>query len=122
MSEPATGPKYRKVSYADLQPERSTCGFRQRMIMKEDDAPASLTRLKTDDATPHWHKVTHEYYYVLNGSGKIVIDGEDVPVTAGDCVWIRPYAMHHAEGDLESLIIGVPPFDPDDMFFDNPTA
>jgi len=96
--------------------ERSTCGFRNRILKKDDGAPASITRLRTENAKPHFHKHTHEYYYVLQGSGNIVIDGENVPVETGDCVWIKPYAVHRAEGDLESLIIGVPPFDPADMF------
>lgn len=114
------GDKYVKVS-ADAQPaERSTCGFRQRMLKKDDLAPASITKLKTHDAQPHWHKKTHEYYYVLEGQGKIVIDDEDVAVQAGDCVWIKPGHMHHAEGDLTSLIIGIPAYDPEDTFFEKP--
>lgn len=111
---------YVKVTTADRAPERSTCGFRQRLVLKADGAPASLTRLKTDNATPHWHAHTHEYYYVLQGEGTIVIDGEEIPVSAGDCVWIKPRHMHHAVGDLESLIVAVPAFDPADMFFDAP--
>ncbi|HNR33409.1 MAG TPA: cupin domain-containing protein [Candidatus Hydrogenedentes bacterium] len=111
---------YIKVS-ADEQPrERSICGFRQRLLKKDDGAPASITRLRTDDATPHWHKRTDEYYYVLSGSGKLVIDGEEVPIKAGDCVWIKPGHVHHAEGDLESLIIGIPPFDYEDVFVEAP--
>lgn len=107
---------YVKVT-ADAQTrERSICGFRQRLLKKDDGAPASITRLKTFDAQPHWHKKTDEYYYILNGSGKLVIDGVDVPVEAGDCVWIKPGHVHYAEGDLESLIIGIPPFDYDDVF------
>ena len=109
---------YLKVGGDDRTVERSTCGFRQRLIKKDDGAPASVTRLRTDHATPHWHKHTHEYYYVLEGSGTLVIDSEEVPVQAGDCVWIRPPAMHHAVGDLESLIVAAPAFDPDDMFLE----
>jgi mannose-6-phosphate isomerase-like protein (cupin superfamily) len=108
---------YKKVSATDRPEERSACGFRQRLILKDDGAPASVTRLKTDEAKPHWHKETHEYYYVLEGAGKLVIGEEEVPVNAGDCVWIKPGYKHHAEGALESLIIAVPAFDPDDMFF-----
>ena len=110
--------KYLKVSTAEQEQERSTCGFRQRLIKKDDGAPASITRLSIHDAKPHWHKHTHEYYYVLEGSGKLVIGGEDVPVTAGDCVWIKPPYMHHAEGDLEALIIAAPAYDPEDTFFE----
>ena len=110
---------YLKMSVEDAETERSTCGFRRRLLKSDHGAPASVTVLTTHDARPHWHKTTHEYYYVLKGTGKIVIDGEDVPVKAGDIVWIKPPAKHMAEGELESLIIGVPAFHADDMFFDD---
>lgn len=113
---------YVKVSAEQQERERSICGFRHRLLKKDDGAPASLTRLKTFEAQPHWHKISHEYYYVLEGAGHIVIDGAKVEVSAGDCVWIRPGHIHHAEGDLESLIIGIPPFDAEDVFTDAPPA
>ncbi|MBI2422267.1 MAG: cupin domain-containing protein [Candidatus Hydrogenedentes bacterium] len=116
MSEAA----YKKVSTSERPPERSTCGFRQRLILKDDGAPASITRLKTDDATPHWHAHTHEYYYVLTGSGTMTIGAETFPIAAGDCIWIKPGCMHHAEGELESLIVAVPAYDPADTFFEDP--
>lgn len=111
---------YKKVSGKAVETERSICGFRRRLLKKDDGVPASLTCLKTHEATAHWHRKTHEYYYVIEGAGLLVVDGENVPVEAGDCVWIKPGAFHHAEGDLTSLIIGVPPFDPADVLFDPP--
>ncbi|MBI2432673.1 MAG: cupin domain-containing protein [Candidatus Hydrogenedentes bacterium] len=110
---------YVKVSADAQAQERSTCGFRQRLLKKDDNVPASITRLRVDNAKPHWHKQTHEYYYVLGGEGTLIIDNERVSLAPGDCVWIKPYHMHHAEGDLEALIIGVPAYDPEDTFFDD---
>ena len=114
MSEPL----YVKKTADDVECERSTCGFRRRLLKKDEGVPASITHLKTFDAKPHWHQCTHEYYYVLQGEGCIVIDEVPVPVVAGDVVWIKPGAMHHAEGELESLIVGVPAYDPNDTFFE----
>jgi len=114
--------KWAKVSADAVEKERSTCGFRQRLFKKDDGVPASITRLKTDRAQAHWHRHTHEYYFVLVGEGRLIIDGDEVPVGEGDCVWIRPGAMHHAEGELESLIVAMPAFDPADMFLDPPPA
>ena len=57
---------FKKVSASEQPKERSSCGFRQRLLKKDDGAPASVTRLRTNEATPHWHRCTHEYYYVLD--------------------------------------------------------
>ena len=108
---------YMKVSADAQAAERSTCGFRQRLLKKDDGVPASITRLRVDNARPHCHKLTHEYYYVLSGTGTLVIDEERIRLAPGDCVWIQPFHMHHAEGDLEALIIGIPAYDPQDTFF-----
>ena len=113
---------YVKVNVEEQDQERSICGFRQRILKKEDGAPASITRLRTDHAQPHWHRHTDEYYFILRGEGVIIIDGEEVPVRPGDCVWIRPGHVHQSVGDLESLIIGVPPFDYDDVVTDPPSG
>ena len=52
---------YIKVNVEEQDRERSICGFRQRILKKEDGAPASITRLRTDHAQPHWHRHTDEY-------------------------------------------------------------
>ena len=66
------------------------------------------------------------YLVVFTGSTfavkRIIIDGEEVPVRPGDCVWIRPGHVHQSVGDLESLIIGVPPFDYDDVVTNPPAG
>ncbi len=111
---------YIKVSRHTQEKESSICGFRRRLLKKDDGAPASITYLVTDNAQAHWHRHTHEYYYVLEGAGVLEIAGEKVPVAAGDCVWIRPGHMHRAEGSFEALIIGVPPFDYDDVLMTPP--
>jgi mannose-6-phosphate isomerase-like protein (cupin superfamily) len=108
--------RYLKIAGESAETERSTCGFRQRLVKQAHGAPASVTRLKIDDAKAHYHEHTHEYYYVLSGEGTLIIDEAEVPVRAGVCVWIQPPAVHRAEGDLEALIIAVPAYDPADTF------
>lgn len=100
--------------------EQSICGFRRRLIKKEDGSPLSITRLRTEDAQAHWHRNTHEYYYILEGSGSLMIDDEEVKVEAGDCVWITPGHVHRAVGSFEALILGTPPFDYDDVIMTPP--
>jgi quercetin dioxygenase-like cupin family protein len=53
-----------------------------------------------------------EFYYVISGSGKMEIDGENVPVAAGDHVF-APNGVAHgientsAEGDLKVYLLAV---------------
>jgi mannose-6-phosphate isomerase-like protein (cupin superfamily) len=123
VSEPGTTRAtagYVKVAAGDADTDRSTCGIRQRLLRKADESPASLSRLRIQDARPHWHRHTHEYYYVLGGEGVLIVDHERVSLAPGDCVWIQPGHMHHAEGALDVLIVAVPAYDPADTHFDPP--
>ncbi len=47
---------------------------------------------------PHAHD-TDEFYYVLEGNGTMVIDGERAPFGAGELVRIRPNLVHSLEAD-----------------------
>ena len=40
----------------------------------------------------HSHKNNEEVYGILSGKGKVVIDGEEIALTAGDWVRIAPVA------------------------------
>ena len=111
--------EYVKISPADASTERSTCGFRRRLLTKDHGAPLSITHLTTDNAKAHWHRHTQECYYVLAGKGALCIDGEDVPVAAGDCVWIAPGTVHYAKGAFETLIICVPALDASDVLVED---
>ncbi|MCD6333990.1 MAG: cupin domain-containing protein [Candidatus Latescibacteria bacterium] len=102
----------------EIPKERSTCGFRQRLITKEHFEGANLTFLSVYEAEQHYHKKTTEFYYVLKGEGTLVLDGDRVALDPGTLVMIRPGTRHRAEGQVETLIVGIPPFDPADTFFD----
>ena len=47
---------------------------------------------------PHSHN-TDEFYYVLEGNGTMVIDGERAPFGPGELVRIRPNLVHSLEAD-----------------------
>jgi len=44
--------------------------------------------------TEHYHRVTEELYLVSSGEGRLVVDGEQVTIAAGDCALIPPGARH----------------------------
>lgn len=77
--------------------ERSTCGWRDRLISHEDIplSPAAWAHaVDIDGARLHYHKRSTELYYVLEGSGHVVLDGVEEPVTKGSLVHIPPGVVH----------------------------
>ena len=102
----------------DLPQERGVCGFRRRLITEDDTDAANVSHLVIDDSKTHYHKSMTEFYYVLRGGGDMFLDGEKRPIKEGDMVVIPPGVRHTSEGDMEVLIIGVPPQELDDVHFD----
>ena len=75
----------------DSPRERSTCGWRDRLISREDAAvcPAAWAHaVDIDGAVPHYHRRSTELYYVLEGEGVVFLDGEEHPVRKGSIVHI----------------------------------
>lgn len=106
----------RKVS--QISKERSTCGFRKKLITGQEFEGGSFTFLSVHEAKRHYHNKTTEFYYVLTGKGVLKLDEDREELEPGTLVMIRPGTRHRAEGQLETLIVGVPPFDAEDTFFD----
>jgi mannose-6-phosphate isomerase-like protein (cupin superfamily) len=110
--------KYLVRRVSEVPKERSTCGYRQRMITKDDCDKACFTFLNSHAAGRHHHNKTTEFYYVLKGNGALELDGDRVEVEPGTLVLIPPGIRHRAIGDFESLIVGIPSLDPADFFVD----
>jgi mannose-6-phosphate isomerase-like protein (cupin superfamily) len=68
----------------------------------------------------HWHKVCEEFYFILEGSGEMEIDGVSRAVSPGDAILIPPGAWHTitAKNALRFLCCCAPPYSHDDTFFD----
>ena len=99
--------------------ERSTCGWRDRLISREDVelAPAAWTHaVDIDGARLHYHKRSTELYYVLEGNGSVSLDGLDHEVHKGSLVHIPPGVVHGARGRMRVLVIGIPDIADDDYF------
>ena len=118
MSE-ETLPKWIVKRGTDQEEFRSVCGFRKSLLTTEDQTRVSLSHLRINDSREHYHKQLEEVYYILQGTGAIVLDGERVEVSPGDSLVIRPGVRHHSEGDMEVLIICCPPHETSDVFFDD---
>ena len=102
----------------DAPRERSTCGWRDRLISREDsDVTAWVHAVDIDGAREHYHKVATELYYVLEGEGVVMLDGEEHSVRKGSLVHIPPGVVHGARGRMRVLVTGIPDIADDDMFF-----
>jgi quercetin dioxygenase-like cupin family protein len=99
--------------------ERSECGWRDRLISREDAVlePAAWAHaVDIDGAKPHFHKVATELYYVLEGRGSVTVDGVEHEVWKGSLVHIPPGAVHSAVGKMRILVIGIPDIGEADYF------
>ena len=98
--------------------ERSTCGWRDRLISREDsNVTAWVHAVDIDGAREHYHKVATELYYVLEGEGDVVLDGEPVSVSKGALLHIPPGVVHGARGKMRVLVVGIPDMSDDDLFY-----
>lgn len=67
----------------------------------------------------HYHKLSEEFYYILQGRGLMEIDGEEREVGVGDAILIAPGAWHQiqAREDLQLLCCCAPPYAHEDTYF-----
>lgn len=118
MTEPPTGPLL--IRHEGHTPrERSTCGWRDRLIGREDAAvhPAAWVHaVDIDGAKLHYHKRSTELYYVLEGEGTVFVNGVEQPVSKGSLIHIPPCVVHGARGRMRVLVVGIPDIAEDDYF------
>lgn len=99
--------------------ERSACGWRDRLISHEDAplGPAAWAHVvEIEHSKLHFHKRSTELYYVVEGSGVIVLDGKEETIQRGSLVHIPPGVVHGARGRMRVLIVGIPDVAEDDYF------
>ena len=113
----ANGKRYEVRRLSDIEKERSTCGYRQRVFSREDDTPAFMHVVRISESKTHYHKRATEFYYVLEGDGTMTVDGETFPIGPGTVVKLDPESVHSSVGDMLVLVIGVPDIAEDDIFF-----
>lgn len=69
----------------------------------------------------HYHAQTEEIYSILEGGGRLELDGEKRDVGAGDTILIPPGAWHRLTGGSAGarfLCACVPPYSHDDTYFE----
>lgn len=96
------------------------CGDSTRIITSADGRGCSLHVTSIKDAQTHYHKKTAEMYYILEGHGKMELNGDWIDVAPGTVVVIDPGTRHRLISDegVKTIVVGMPAFDPDDEYFD----
>ena len=101
----------------DSTQEQSACGFRYRLLSTGDETSAFAHLVRIYESKPHYHKKTTELYYVVEGSGIITLDGEEVPLRSGACLELKPGVVHSVRGNVLVLVIGIPSITDEDLFY-----
>lgn len=97
-----------------------------RSLLDRSNAPVAMqslaeASLPAGAATDrHHHKVSEEFYYLLEGRGRMEIDGETRDVGPGDAVLIPAGAWHQitASEPLRFLCCCAPPYEHEDTYFE----
>ena len=116
------------VNALDAQEPFTTAdGSTIRSILDRTNAPVekqSLAEatLPAGGATErHYHKLSEEFYFVMEGTAVMEIDGEEKDVSPGDGILIPAGAWHQitAKADgLRILCCCAPPYSHDDTYFE----
>lgn len=118
MQTATAGYLVRKLADAPSVP--CPCGVSTRPLATADGAPLSLHVTAMTDATRHYHKSTTEVYYILEGTGKIELNGDWHDIEPGTTVWIEPGTRHRvvSAAGLKTIVVALPAFDAADEWFD----
>ena len=96
-----------------------------RSILDRTNAPVenqSLAEASVPVGSPtarHYHRLSEEFYFILEGAGIMEIDGETRHIRTGDAILIPPGSWHQitATQPLRFLCCCAPPYSHEDTYF-----
>lgn len=109
------------------QPITTLCGVVYELpnyLSRENQSCAIIDMRTLAFTEPHYHKVGIEVYFIITGSGTIVLGSQERYVTAGEVIVINPYTSHFVipEKNLVMGVINTPSFSVDDYYPLNKTS
>ena len=104
----ATKSAFLRRDPADAKPWPETCGEIRCLVEEKDGAAAEVHQVKIHDAKLHYHERTDEFYYVIDGSGTMVLDDETIELHKGVVVYVPRGVKHKAIGELTVLTVCIP--------------
>jgi mannose-6-phosphate isomerase-like protein (cupin superfamily) len=103
-----TQAKYLRRDPAQIKPWAETCGQIRFLIDHKDAAAGEVCEVEITDAKLHYHERTDEFYYVIDGEGRMRLDDEEVELHNGVVVYVPRGVKHKAWGKLKALIVCIP--------------
>ena len=111
---------------SEQKPFTTKDGSTIRSILDLSNAPveqqslAEATIAMGNATERHYHKVSEEFYFLLEGEGVMELDGETRVMQPGDAVVIPAGAGHQiaATSDLRFLCCCAPTYSHEDTYFD----
>ena len=100
--------KYLRRDPADVEPWRETCGNIRCLVEEKDQAAAEVHHVEIDHAKLHYHAKTDEFYYIIAGSGTMVLDDDQIELHPGVVVYVPRGMKHKAVGKLTVLTVCIP--------------
>jgi mannose-6-phosphate isomerase-like protein (cupin superfamily) len=99
---------------AAVAPVFSQDGFTVKdLITSEQSSVFSLASVSVrGEHPPSENDLCDRAYYIINGSARISVGRETYSVSSGDAVMIPKGTTHAVSGDVDYVVINVPPFDP----------
>lgn len=111
--------KYMIADFDSIDAIECPCGFSRRAFVSPENSTATMHIVDIEeDAKTHYHKKLTEVYLILEGEGRMELDGELIPVKPFTSIMIKPGCRHRAVGKMKIVNVSIPPFDPEDEWFD----
>ncbi len=92
----------------DVEPWAETCGQIRPLVVEADDAAAEIHHVVISDAKLHYHERTDEFYYIISGTGTMILDEEEIELHEGVVVYVPRGVKHKAIGNLTVLTVCIP--------------
>ena len=114
----ANGYLVRRLADAPTVP--CPCGESTRPLTRADTEACNLHVTFIRDSVLHYHKECTEVYYILEGKGKMELNGDVIDVKPNMIVYIEPYTRHRLWSDagVRTIVVGMPALNPEDEYFD----
>jgi len=93
---------------AKVTPWAETCGQIRPLIEEKDEAAAEVHHVEIENAKLHYHQNTDEIYYIIDGSGTMILDDEEIELHTGVVVYVPRGVKHKAIGKLTVLTVCIP--------------